>query len=95
MAADVAIHAPHRDGDARNHHAHVLTSTRVLGADGFAEKTRVLDAAKTGGPEITAMREHWAGLQNDALERARARAGGGSSWTGWTIAASRHSAAMR
>ena len=71
VAADVAIHAPHRDGDARNHHAHVLTSTRVLGADGFAEKTRVLDAAKTGGPEIIAMREHWAGLQNDALERAR------------------------
>lgn len=26
VAVDVAIHAPHREGDQRNHHAHVLTS---------------------------------------------------------------------
>ena len=70
VAADVAIHAPHRDGDQRNHHAHVLTSTRVLGAEGFAEKTRVLDAKQTGGPEIERMRSAWAALQNDVLERA-------------------------
>jgi hypothetical protein len=70
VAADVAIHAPHREGDARNHHAHVLTTTRVMGADGLGKKTRVLDAAQTGGPEVTVMREIWAGLQNDALERA-------------------------
>ena len=72
VAADVAIHAPHREGDDRNHHAHVLTTTRVVGADGFGKKTRVLDAAQTGGPEIEAMRGVWAGLQNDALERAGA-----------------------
>lgn len=70
VAADVAIHAPHREGDARNHHAHVLTTTRVMGPDGLGKKTRVLDAAQTGGPEIEAMRGVWAGLQNDALERA-------------------------
>lgn len=69
VAADVAIHAPHREGDDRNHHAHVLTTTRVLGEDGLGKKTRVLDAAQTGGPEIAAMREIWAGLQNQALER--------------------------
>ncbi|WP_299656742.1 MobA/MobL family protein [uncultured Jannaschia sp.] len=34
VVADVAIHAPHREGDQRNHHAHVLTSTRVLGPRG-------------------------------------------------------------
>jgi hypothetical protein len=72
VAADVAIHAPHREGDDRNHHAHVLTTTRVVGEDGFGKKTRVLDAAQTGGPEIEAMRGVWAGLQNDALERAGA-----------------------
>ena len=72
VAADVAIHAPHREGDDRNHHAHVLTTTRVVGADGFGKKTRVLDAAQTGGPQIAAMRGVWAGLQNDALERAGA-----------------------
>lgn len=70
VAADVAIHAPHREGDERNHHAHVLTTTRVVGAEGFGKKTRVLDAAQTGGPEIEAMRGVWAGLQNEALERA-------------------------
>lgn len=70
VAADVAIHAPHREGDVRNHHAHVLTTTRVMGPDGLGKKTRVLDAAQTGGPEIEAMRGVWAGLQNDALERA-------------------------
>lgn len=69
VAADVAIHAPHRDGDQRNHHAHVLTTTRVLTAEGLADKTRVLDAKATGGPEIEAMRARWAELQNHALER--------------------------
>ena len=69
VAADVAIHAPHRDGDQRNHHAHVLTTTRVLTAEGLTDKTRVLDAKATGGPEIEAMRARWAELQNLALER--------------------------
>jgi hypothetical protein len=56
VAADVAIHAPHREGDQRNHHAHILTTTRVLSAEGLTDKTRILDAASTGGPEIEAMR---------------------------------------
>ncbi|WP_299648433.1 MobA/MobL family protein [uncultured Tateyamaria sp.] len=70
MAVDVAIHALRREGDQRNHHAHVLTSTRKLEADGFTAKTRVLDSAKTGGVEIEQMRGLWAELQNRALERA-------------------------
>jgi hypothetical protein len=70
VAVDVAIHAPHREGDQRNHHAHVLTSTRRLEAQGFTAKTRVLDSAKTGGVEIEQMRGLWAELQNRALERA-------------------------
>lgn len=70
VAVDVAIHAPHREGDQRNHHAHVLTSTRKLEAGGFTAKTRVLDSAKTGGVEIEQMRGLWAELQNRALERA-------------------------
>ena len=70
VAVDVAIHAPHREGDQRNHHAHVLTSTRKLEPEGFTAKTRVLDSAKTGGVEIEQMRSLWAELQNRALERA-------------------------
>jgi len=69
VAADVAIHAPHREGDQRNWHAHVLTTTRVLGRDSFGEKTRVLDAKQTGGAEVELMRERWAVMQNHALEQ--------------------------
>lgn len=69
VAADVAVHAPHREGDQRNHHAHILTTTRVMGEDGLEAKTRILDAAKTGGVEIEEMRGVWAQLQNHALER--------------------------
>ncbi|UUV08739.1 MobQ family relaxase [Ruegeria sp. YS9] len=69
VAVDVAIHAPHREGDQRNHHAHVLTTTRKLEPEGFTTKTRVLDSAKTGGVEIEQMRGVWAELQNHALER--------------------------
>ncbi len=70
VAVDVAIHEPHREGDQRNHHAHVLTSTRKLEPEGFTAKTRVLDAKQTGGPEVEQMRGLWAKLQNRALERA-------------------------
>lgn len=69
IAADVALHAPHREGDQRNHHAHILTTTRILCADGLTDKTRILDAAKTGGAEIEDMRGLWAQMQNAALER--------------------------
>jgi hypothetical protein len=65
-----AIHAPHREGDQRNHHAHILTTTRVLSAEGLTDKTRILYAASTGGLEIEAMRGAWAELQNHALELA-------------------------
>ena len=70
VVADVAIHAPHRDGDQRNHHAHILTTTRRVEADGFTVKTRELDNRKLGSQNIIDMREHWANLQNQALERA-------------------------
>ena len=64
VAADVAIHAPYREGDQRNHHAHILTTTRALTSDWLTDKTRILDAASTGGPEIEAMRGYWAATMN-------------------------------
>ncbi|QFQ89073.1 molybdopterin-guanine dinucleotide biosynthesis protein MobA [Paracoccus kondratievae] len=70
VVADVAVHTPHREGDQRNHHVHILTTTREIGADGLGAKTRILDAAKIGGAEIEAMRAYWADLQNRALEQA-------------------------
>lgn len=73
IAVDAAIHLPDREGDNRNHHAHVLTSTRRLGPDGFGEKARELDDRKTGPELVGRWRERWAELSNQALERAGER----------------------
>jgi len=72
VAADVAIHAPHRDGDQRNHHAHILTTTRRIAEEGFTVKTRELDDRKLGSANIIDMRAHWADMQNAALEKSGA-----------------------
>lgn len=74
VVVDVAIHDANRKGDQRNHHAHLLTTTRTAGPDGLGDKTRILDAAKTGGVEIANMREWWAGTVNDALAAAQSTA---------------------
>jgi hypothetical protein len=68
VAADVAIHRPGKNGDHRNYHAHILTTTRIITPEGFGAKTRVLDDKKTG--EIEHVRATWANLTNQALERA-------------------------
>ena len=72
VVADIAIHAPHRDGDQRNHHAHILTTTRRIEDDGFTVKTRELDDRKLGSQNVIDMRAHWAEMQNAALERSGA-----------------------
>ncbi|SCC95957.1 Mobilization protein MobL [Thiomonas sp. X19] len=66
-AADVCIHAPGKEGDHRNHHAHILLTTRRLGPDGFTEKTRELDDKATGSKLVTEWRERFAQLQNARL----------------------------
>ena len=75
VAADVAIHAPSREGNERNHHAHILTTTRVVGAGGaLGGKTRALDDRKTGPAHVEALRELWAIQVNHALQRIEAAA---------------------
>jgi ATP-dependent exoDNAse (exonuclease V) alpha subunit len=75
VAVDFAIHAPHREGDHRNHHAHVLATTRVIEPGGLGEKASIewsdtnrrkakLEPAKK---EIEAIRERWAQLANERL----------------------------
>ena len=66
-AADVCIHAPGKDGDDRNHHAHILLTTRRLGPEGLTEKTRELDDQKTGSKLVTQWRERFAALTNERL----------------------------
>ncbi|MEI2770773.1 MAG: MobQ family relaxase [Candidatus Competibacter sp.] len=69
-AADVAIHAPDREGDERNYHAHILVTDRRLEADGFAadKKERKLKSPNRKA-ELEAIREKWEHIANRHLER--------------------------
>lgn len=69
-AADVAIHEPGKGGDQRNHHAHILLTTRRVGADGVGEKTRELDDRKEGRALVLEWRERFADLTNERLQAA-------------------------
>ena len=69
-AADVAIHAPGKEGDTRNHHAHILLTTRRLTPEGFTEKTRELDDKKQGSELVKEWRGRFALLQNAYLRDA-------------------------
>lgn len=69
-AVDVAIHAPGRGGDNRNHHAHLLRTTRKVELDGLGAKLDTEKAGRSRADDLNAMRERWAELTNDALERA-------------------------
>jgi len=83
VAVDLAIHAPNKAGDQRNHHAHLLCTTRQLswGKDGQAvlgdkadielsdTKRRSLGLGRVSD-EITAVRRLWEGLANGALLKA-------------------------
>lgn len=70
VAVDAAIHAPSREGDERNFHAHILFSSRRINAEGFWEKTRELDDKRTSSKEVRYLREMWATEANKALQRA-------------------------
>ncbi|WP_208539251.1 hypothetical protein [Algihabitans albus] len=63
----MTIPAPHREGDQRDRHAHVPTTTRHLESEGFTDKTRMLDVAKTDGIEIEQMPGVCAESQNAVL----------------------------
>ena len=77
VAVDFAIHKAHREGDERNSHAHVLTTTRSITATGLGAKTDIelgdRDRAKKGlgraADEIKSIRGRWAELTNEHLQR--------------------------
>jgi len=83
VAIDLAIHAPGKEGDQRNHHAHLLCTTRQLlkGEDGKAclgdkasielsdTKRRSLGMVRVSD-EITTVRQLWEELANGALLKA-------------------------
>lgn len=69
-AVDVAIHAPHREGDNRNHHAHMLRTTRKVDIDGLGAKLDTEQAGRKRKDDLGQARERWAEFTNAALARA-------------------------
>lgn len=77
-AVDFAIHEPGSAGDVRNHHAHLLMTTRSVMTSGLGEKTLIERENKAlralGQPsaqeQLTAIRIGWEELANAHLVRA-------------------------
>ena len=90
MVADIALHAPGREGDERNHHAHILLTTRELDAEGsvpgggFTTKNRDWNKVEV----LEGWREAWARDSNAALD-------GPASRTAWITGRSWRSATRR
>lgn len=71
VAVTWAVHAPDRHGDQRNHHAHLVWTSRAVTDDGvFGSKTRNLDVSSASREEIKWLRKTAAQLSNNQLERA-------------------------
>ena len=83
VIADIAIHEPSKGGNDKNHHAHIMLTTRKAELDSDNKlilttkadielsntKRKSLDMSTTQD-EIKQIRETWANLANHALERA-------------------------
>ncbi len=78
VAVDLAVHDPRPQGDPRNFHAHILTTTREVTPTGLGAKSgldmQALDRYRRGLPnhqaEYVNVRERWAQLTNAALKEA-------------------------
>jgi len=68
MIADVALHAPGKEGDQRNHHAHIMLTTRSIGEDGFEGKDRSWNSKEL----LEDWRESWADHANSYLREIEA-----------------------
>jgi Ti-type conjugative transfer relaxase TraA len=77
-AVDFAIHAPHEASDVRNHHAHILMTTRQVTEDGLGEKTYLERENKwllahdlpTTDMQLRDLRQRWEGIANERLAMA-------------------------
>jgi Ti-type conjugative transfer relaxase TraA len=78
VAVDVAIHSPHGHTDIRNHHAHLMMTTRRVGPDGLGEKSELeLENQRllaiglpTSHEQLRALRVSWEERTNEHLARA-------------------------
>ena len=75
VGVDFAIHRPHRSGDERNYHAHILTTTRQVGPAGLGAKSslewcnteRARRQLAPSRQEIGALRARWGQFVNELL----------------------------
>ncbi|WP_287998934.1 Ti-type conjugative transfer relaxase TraA [Acidiphilium sp.] len=78
VAVDFAIHSPHGHTDIRNHHAHILVTTRKVVADGLGEKSELeLENRKlaalglpTSHDQVREIRVAWEEMANGFLAMA-------------------------
>lgn len=82
VAADLAVHEPSRKGDDRNHHAHILLTTRQakLTKNGIelgdkasielSDKARKERGMKPAADDVKRLRALWADMANAALAEA-------------------------
>jgi len=82
VAVDLAVHEPRPEGDARNFHAHLLTTTREVTPAGLGAKAGLEISARERRrrelpdhrQEYVSVRERWATLTNEALRQANVAA---------------------
>lgn len=75
VAVDFALHKPHRHGDERNYHAHILATTRKVEAQGLGAKAsiewsdthRAKEGMDSGADELLYLRKHWEDRANEHL----------------------------
>ena len=75
IAVDLCIHEPTEreikaGADARNHHAHILTTTRKITNDGLTDKADIEKAGRKRKDDLKATRELWATTVNEHLKKA-------------------------
>lgn len=78
VAVDLAVHLPRPDGDQRNFHAHLLTTTREVTPQGLGAKAGLDMGSRErrrrelpdSRQEFRTLRERWATLTNEALKEA-------------------------
>ncbi|MCR5943449.1 Ti-type conjugative transfer relaxase TraA [Ochrobactrum sp. XJ1] len=76
-AVDFAIHAPHEQGDIRNHHAHVMMTTRAVSEEGLGEKTNLerknawllANGIATTDMQLRDIRQSWEHIANTQMMR--------------------------
>jgi len=77
-AVDCAVHLPRPGADPRNHHAHLLMTTREVSPQGIGARTtlelcgreRHLKGLGDSRDEYLGLRERWAQVTNEALREA-------------------------